>query len=125
MCVHFLLSVFGAGLTTKVQSDAANLTFTDFTLHNNSGVFTIGQCTTFSGTVGDCNSSLFALRNLSFTNVRGTVSTSAVATLKCSAAAPCSNIDIQDVKLVQADGTAASGYLCRNVLTRIGFTCTS
>lgn len=107
-----------------MRSDAANLSFTDFTLYKCSGVFAITQCTTFSGVAGDCNSSHFALRDLSLTNIHGTVTTPNVATLQCSATTPCSDINIQDVELVQANGTAAAGYLCSNVEGVVGFECT-
>ncbi|KZV96901.1 glycoside hydrolase family 28 protein [Exidia glandulosa HHB12029] len=104
---------------------ARNLTFTDFTLYNNSGVFAISQCTTFSGAAGDCNSSHFQLSDLHFTNVRGTVSTPNVALLQCSAAAPCSDIEIEDVSVVNwANGTAAAGFLCSSVKSPVGFECT-
>jgi galacturan 1,4-alpha-galacturonidase len=103
--------------------DAANFNFTDFTLNNNTGVFSIIQCTTFSGVTGDCNSSKFVLHDIHFTNIRGTVNTSTVASFKCSGDAPCYNIEINDVNLVKGDGTLASTYSCSHVENTTGFTC--
>jgi hypothetical protein len=78
--------------------DANNRTFTDFTMHNTTetGVFYITQFTIFSGVVGDCNTSLFNIGNIHFTNIRGTVGTSYVASMQCSKASPCTGIEIKD-----------------------------
>ncbi|EJD52417.1 pectin lyase-like protein [Auricularia subglabra TFB-10046 SS5] len=104
---------------------ASNLVFEDFTLYNNSGVFAISQCTTFSGSAGDCNSSQFQVRDIRFSNIRGTVSTPNVALLQCSAAAPCRDIVIEDVQVANwENSTSAAGFLCSNVQDHIGFVCT-
>jgi galacturan 1,4-alpha-galacturonidase len=105
--------------------DANNMTFTDFTMHNTTetGVFYITQCTTFSGVAGDCNTSLFNIRNIHFTNIRGTVGTSYVASMQRSKASSCTGIDIKDIDLTLTNGTAIDKYSCKNVEDTVGFSC--
>ncbi|KAH7097601.1 pectin lyase fold/virulence factor [Auriculariales sp. MPI-PUGE-AT-0066] len=103
---------------------ATNLAFANFDIGNTTNLFTIGQCTTFSGTTGDCNSSLFNLRNIQLTNWTGTASTSNVVELKCSKASPCSNIQTTNINVNSSQNdTVIDGYLCRNVASTVGFTC--
>ncbi|CEJ54908.1 hypothetical protein PMG11_01195 [Penicillium brasilianum] len=85
----------------------------------------ISQCTTFSGTAGNCTSSKFQLRDLSFRNLIGTTTSEDVASLQCSVVKPCENISITGVDLVvSANGTLADEYLCGNVEDTHGFNCT-
>ena len=93
-------------------------------MHNTTGtgVFYITQCTTFSGVAGDCNSSLFNLRNIQFTNSIGFVGTSYIAYMQCSADSPCTDIEISNIDLTK-NGTLIDEYHCSNVEDEIGFTC--
>lgn len=97
-------------------------------MHNTTktGVFYITQCTTFSGVAGDCNTSLFNIRDVHFTNITGDVGTSYIADMQCSAASPCEGIEIEgvDVRDVAVDPYAAAGsYSCKNVVNTTGFSC--
>ncbi|KAH7104631.1 pectin lyase fold/virulence factor [Auriculariales sp. MPI-PUGE-AT-0066] len=106
---------------------AQNLVFSNFTINNNTGIFAIGQCTTFSGAsnAGDCNSSLFNIRDVVVANFTGTVATPNVVLLQCSAASPCSDINVQNIDLAWwSNGTQIAGYLCSNVASKSGFECT-
>ncbi|KAI0030388.1 polygalacturonase [Vararia minispora EC-137] len=77
---------------------ARNITFRDFVVANlTQQLASITQCTTFSGTAGDCNSSLFQLSDVAWINMTGTVNTGNLAVLQCSGAAPCQGITISDV----------------------------
>ena len=106
-------------------SDMKNILLSDFTLNNLRGIpFSISQCTTFSGVAGACNTSLFEIQDLTFKNIAGTIAANPIASLQCSAAAPCKNIALQNIDLAWANGTIASGYNCDAVVNQIGFNCT-
>lgn len=61
------------------------------------GIAQISQCTSFDGQTGDCDSSTFRLSNITWTNITGSVANNLLASLQCSAAAPCTNITIAGV----------------------------
>jgi hypothetical protein len=87
--------------------------------------FAISQCTTFSGVAGNCTSSKFQLRDLSFRNIAGTTTSEDIASFQCSAVKRCENILITGVDLaLQSNGTQADEYLCGNVEGVRGFKCT-
>lgn len=87
--------------------------------------FAISQCTTFSGSGGDCENSKFEIRDISVSGLTGSGASSAVASIQCSAVAPCSDIEIQNIDLTQSDGgEEAEEYLCLNVNDVQGFECT-
>jgi hypothetical protein len=97
----------------------------NFTLTNLRGTpFAISQCTTFGGVAGDCNSSLFKIEDVVFRKAVGTVLADPIASLQCSAAAPCVNIAVEEMDLKLENGTVASGYNCNDVVDPIGFNCT-
>ncbi|KAF8855626.1 pectin lyase-like protein [Acephala macrosclerotiorum] len=107
---------------------AQNFTSTNFKIQNTTktGTFYITQCTTFSGVAGDCNTSLFNLRDIHFTNITGDVGTSYIASMQCSADSPCSEIDIEDVNLTDVatpPHTTTSLFKYTNVLNTTGFKC--
>lgn len=110
----------------RCSLDARNITLTNITLQAvTSPALAISQCTTFSGTAGDCNSSLFQLQNLDWGGLHGTTITSTVASLQCSRAAPCRDVEIRNVDLkLTGNGTSAVGYLCSGVEGTRGFNCT-
>lgn len=96
-------------------------------MHNttSTGVFYITQCTTFSGVAGDCNSSLFNIHDVYFTNITGYVGTSYIASMQCSADSPCTDIEIEDIDLhhLTPNGTLIDAYSCKNVEDTTGFSC--
>ncbi|KAG4033191.1 hypothetical protein MFRU_005g02040 [Monilinia fructicola] len=103
---------------------ARNITFEDFSFHSLRGPpFSITQCTTFSGTAGNCSSSAFQLSDLKMYNISGSM-TNPTASYQCSAVAPCSNITMENINVKDANGTAGAGYRCTNVVETTGFTCT-
>lgn len=105
--------------------DMKNIVLSDFRVNNLRGIpFSISQCTTFSGASGACNTSLFKVEDLTFKTVAGTVTADPIASLQCSAAAPCKNIAIENVDLTLINGTVASGYHCDAVIDQVGFNCT-
>ena len=85
----------------------------------------ISQCTTFSSEGGDCENSEFEIRDITVTGLSGSGQSTAVASLQCSAVAPCSDIEIKDVDLTNADGEeVVEEYLCLNANNLQGFECT-
>ncbi|PLB46165.1 galacturan 1,4-alpha-galacturonidase B [Aspergillus steynii IBT 23096] len=86
----------------------------------------ISQCTRFIGAPGqgNCTSSEFQIRDITVANLSGTTKSSRVASLQCSAVAPCTDIGLLDVDLKLTNGTAARQYLCGNVKDPKGFNCT-
>jgi galacturan 1,4-alpha-galacturonidase len=106
---------------------AADLLFEDMQATNlRSAPFTISQCTTYSGTEGNCTSSKFEIYDISFKSIQGTTEgTTDVASFQCSAVKPCTNLVITDVDLVVAsNGTNVNQYLCGNVENPEGWNCT-
>ncbi|CAG8936464.1 unnamed protein product [Penicillium salamii] len=87
--------------------------------------FAISQCTRFSGAPGqgNCTNSQFQVKNVVIEGLSGTSKSTRVASLQCSAVAPCTNITISDTTLHLSNGTLANGYLCGNVENSVGFEC--
>ncbi|KAF7934929.1 uncharacterized protein EAE98_002974 [Botrytis deweyae] len=103
---------------------AKNITFENFSFHSLRGPpFSISQCTTFSGTVGNCSSSAFQISDLNMYNISGSM-TNPVTSFQCSAVAPCTDITMENIDVVDANKTAGVGYKCTNVVGTSGFTCT-
>ncbi|KAI0147042.1 pectin lyase fold/virulence factor [Xylariaceae sp. FL1272] len=103
-----------------------NITISDFVLKGvRDAAVNIGQCTTFSGTTGDCNSSLFHVGDILFSNFSGTTASSYVGKMQCSpAAGGCTGIEYEGMDLTgSSTGTAVSDYQCSNVVDPIGFEC--
>ncbi|KAF2150940.1 glycoside hydrolase family 28 protein [Myriangium duriaei CBS 260.36] len=103
---------------------ASNISFQG-TINTRSVPFLFTQCTNYGGGKGNCDSSMFNVRNIVIKDVTGTVNSSNVAELQCSAASPCTNISFGGINLVNSTkGTKPSGYLCHSVETPVGFRCT-
>ncbi|GKT96958.1 exo-rhamnogalacturonase b [Colletotrichum tofieldiae] len=88
--------------------------------------FSISQCTRFRGApgVGNCTNSQFQIRDITVDGLVGTTKSARVASLQCSAIAPCTNIGLFGVDLRFSSGTAAASYLCGNAANPRGFECT-
>lgn len=102
------------------------MAFSNLKVHKLQGpAIAISQCTSFSGSSGNCTSSKFQIRDLSFRDISGTSSKDVVASLQCSAVQPCRDIAIDSVDItVSSNSTVAEEYLCGNVEGPIGFNCT-
>ncbi|CAG8001096.1 unnamed protein product [Penicillium nalgiovense] len=72
--------------------------------------FGIGQCTRFEGAPGDgnCTNSKFQIKNIEIDGLPGTNESTRLASLQCSAIAPCTNITVVDGTLHLDSGTAVS-----------------
>ncbi|KAL9060142.1 MAG: hypothetical protein Q9162_000756 [Coniocarpon cinnabarinum] len=94
---------------------ASNLHFSNFTATNILSPWSITQCTSFEGDSAGCDTSLFEIRDVKFTDVRGTVDPAdngVVAKMDCSGASNCTNIAIERIDLKDASsGAEASQYL--------------
>lgn len=88
--------------------------------------FSISQCTRFSGApgVGNCTNSRFQVRDVAIDGMKGTTKSSRVASLQCSAVAPCTDIELSGIDLNFSNGTEAESYLCGNVKGNAGWECT-
>ncbi|GAB7352173.1 hypothetical protein MBLNU459_g2654t1 [Dothideomycetes sp. NU459] len=103
----------------------SNVTLTDFTLHGNSDVFAITQCTSYNGQTGSCDTSKFNIHNVHLANWSGSQNSPNVATLQCSAASPCYNVSIHNVTVENlTNNTIANQYQCDSVMNPSGFNCT-
>lgn len=105
---------------------AKNIVWEDFSLEQVRGVLDISQCTSYSGYTGNCDTSLFLIEDVVWKNMTGTAvdGVTDAADLQCSGAAPCQNITIEGISVVQANGSAVTDYECTNVESQVGFTCT-
>ncbi|KAK7046605.1 galacturan 1,4-alpha-galacturonidase B [Favolaschia claudopus] len=104
---------------------AADMNFTN--MHVNAlraSVVAFSQCTTFSGAPANCTNSPFHIRDITMTGIRGTSNSQRVASLQCSAVAPCDNIGLFDIDVKLSNGTRISQYLCGHVENTRGFNCT-
>lgn len=86
----------------------------------------ISQCTRFSGAPGEgnCTNSQFEVSDITVDGLKGTTKSANIASLQCSAVAPCNKIRLTDIGLKFGNGTAAEEYLCGNVKEPGGFKCT-
>ncbi|ORY59312.1 pectin lyase fold/virulence factor [Pseudomassariella vexata] len=110
-------------------ANASNMTFQNLTSDNiHGGALTISQCTRFSGAPGEGNASrahvMFQIIDIKINGLEGITQSSNVASLQCSAVAPCIDIGVYDVDLRFANGTEATGYLCGNFNDVEDFECT-
>ncbi|APA10819.1 hypothetical protein SS1G_03540 [Sclerotinia sclerotiorum 1980 UF-70] len=105
---------------------AKNLSFTDFTLHNNTGIFAITQCTSYNSATGNCDTSLFQFSDIRLRDWKGTATSDVVAELQCSGAAPCTGVVIEGMKGIwdTVNGTRPVQFLCDGVVGQEGFNCT-
>ncbi|KAI0021183.1 pectin lyase fold/virulence factor [Xylariomycetidae sp. FL0641] len=105
---------------------AKNITFKGFELDNVSQAWLITQCTSYNGVAGGCDTSEFKVEDMHWGDTVGTLKGNTVASLDCSAAAPCTNIDISNNNLtVAGSGDPATAFLCDNVEDPEGFACTA
>ncbi|OQD82269.1 hypothetical protein PENANT_c022G01860 [Penicillium antarcticum] len=112
----------GGGLGFASDMKLTNLTTTGL----RGAAFAISQCTRFSGAPGqgNCTNSEFQIKKVEIHGLSGTSKSTRVASLQCSAVAPCTNITISDTALLLSNGTAAEAHLCGNIENPIGFNCT-
>lgn len=104
---------------------AANMLFSNFTFHNATGIFALTQCTHYNDASGDCDTSEFQIRNMRLENWTGDCTSDVVADIQCSAAAPCTGIEIEGIDIVDSvNNTAPANYLCDSVVNPTGFNCT-
>ncbi|KAK7932310.1 glycoside hydrolase family 28 protein [Apiospora marii] len=104
---------------------AANMLFQNFTLDGATGIFAVTQCTSYNDATGGCDTSEFHVRDLVLDDWHGTAVSDVVAAVQCSAARPCTGIEIKGIDIVDTvNGTAPASYLCDNVSGPQGFACT-
>lgn len=104
---------------------ASNMLFQNFTLEGATGIFAVTQCTSYNEATGGCDTSEFHIRDLVLEDWHGTAVSDVVAAVQCSAARPCTGIEIKDINIVDTvNGTAPASYLCDNVVDPQGFACT-
>jgi galacturan 1,4-alpha-galacturonidase len=117
--------LFHSRTLVDFQADIKNVLFSNIKVDNVTLPLSFTQCISYSNTSGDCNSSLFKISNVSFVDMQGTAQEEPVASLQCSAKAPCENTTIEDVTgLELKNGTQMTGFNCDNVMGTVGFNCT-
>lgn len=118
--VYLTFSSIGGGF-----GYARNITFRNFEMHNVQQAWGITQCTSYNGVEGGCDTSRFQISDMHWGNAHGTTRSDRVATLDCSAEAPCERVQLFDNDLtVAGDGRDVQTYLCDNVVDQVGFECT-
>ncbi|KAF9697730.1 hypothetical protein EKO04_004440 [Ascochyta lentis] len=112
----------GGGLGFAQDMQMKNLTVKNA----RGGLFTVSQCTRFSGApgVGNCTNSQFQVRHVNIHGLKGTTKDRKIVSLQCSAVAPCTDITLSDVDVRFGNGTAVENYLCGNVVRNRGWECT-
>lgn len=127
-----MLTRLGTGVSTGYPPNggggglgyAANITFSDFVLYNNTGIYAVTQCTSYNSATGNCDTSKFNLHDIRLQNWTGTAISDVVSAIQCSAASPCTDQEIVGIDILDTvNGTAPSQYLCDNV-SPVGFNCT-
>ncbi|KAF2800376.1 glycoside hydrolase family 28 protein [Melanomma pulvis-pyrius CBS 109.77] len=106
---------------------ASGLRLTNLTTRDVRGAaLAVSQCTRFKGAPGqgNCTNSRFQIRDVVVEGLRGSTKSARVASLQCSAVAPCTGIALSGVDLRFGNGTAVGGYLCGHVGVREGWDCT-
>ncbi|KAJ7154663.1 polygalacturonase [Mycena filopes] len=83
----------------------------------------ITQCTTFSGAVGQCDTSTLQISNITWSGLEGSMVGSSIASLKCSGAAPCEDLQILDSNFVVGGNATVGTYSCHAVASIEGFVC--
>ncbi|KAJ6491270.1 glycoside hydrolase family 28 protein [Mycena vitilis] len=83
----------------------------------------ITQCTTFSGAVGQCDTSTLQISNITWSGLEGSIVAANIASLKCSGAAPCEDIRIIDSNFALGTNATTGTYSCHAVASTEGFTC--
>jgi len=102
---------------------ARNITFRDYTVENlTSSPASITQCTSFQGSTGGCDTSLFQISDVTWANMTGSTNGDTIASLQCSGDAPCPGITIEGLDGVVVNGTERV-FKCSNVVDPVGFTC--
>ncbi|KAJ7794654.1 pectin lyase-like protein [Mycena olivaceomarginata] len=106
----------GGGGGTGAWTDS---TFSNLTMQ----VAQITQwCHDISGAVGQCDTSTMQISNITWSGLKGSLLASSVASLKCSAAAPCQDLKILNSSFTFATNTTGT-YSCHAVASTEGFTC--
>ncbi|KAI5301806.1 hypothetical protein KEM56_001341 [Ascosphaera pollenicola] len=111
----------GGGLGHASNNHFSNIHLQDVT----STPFTISQCTTYDNAHPNCTSSQFQMRDIYFENVTGTCEKDVIASFRCSAVAPCKNIEFKGVDLKKSNGKGKPDqWLCGHVEDPKGWKCT-
>lgn len=104
---------------------ASNILFSDFKLKNATGIFAVTQCTSYNDATGNCETSEFNIRNMKLENWSGEATSDVVASIQCSAASPCTGVEIEGFSVVDTvNNTMPANYLCDSVVAPTGFNCT-
>lgn len=87
--------------------------------------FNIKQFTSFSGTRGDCDSSLFKISGMTLQNWTGSTQGSYLANIDCAkASGGCTDITMENVNVTDVDtGLPMTVVRCSDVSATHGFSC--
>lgn len=84
--------------------------------------FAISQCTRISGAPGEgnCTNPEFQIKYVVIDGPSATSKSTRIASLQCSVVELCTNNTMVHASLHFANGTAANGYFCGNVVSAYG-----
>ncbi|KAL4181411.1 hypothetical protein AMTRI_Chr12g271090 [Amborella trichopoda] len=104
------------------RSSASNFTYEDIVMNNHiyipkedHGTIFIKQLEFYVDDVIYPCPSRVKINNISFKNIRGTLTSKVAVNLLCSRAFPCKNVELDDIKLEYNDQGEASTASCTNV----------
>ncbi|KAK6971875.1 galacturan 1,4-alpha-galacturonidase B [Favolaschia claudopus] len=104
---------------------AADMNFTNMHVSAlRASAVAFSQCTTFLRRTRKLHQLAFHIRDITVTGIQSTSNSPRVASLQCSAVAPCDNIALSEIDVTLSNGTQISQYLCGNVEDPRGFSCT-
>jgi len=83
----------------------------------------ITQCTTFSGAVGQCDTSTLQISNITWSGLEGSIAGTGIAILKCSGAAACEELRIVDNDFTLSSNNSVGTFSCHAVASTEGFSC--
>ncbi|KAJ7098255.1 glycoside hydrolase family 28 protein [Mycena epipterygia] len=109
----------GGGGTGYVR----DIAWTNATLSKVTTPAEITQCTSFSGAVGQCDTSTLQISNITWSGLDGSIVGSSIASLQCSGAAPCQDLQILDSNFILGTNATAGTYSCHAVASTEGFSC--
>ncbi|KAJ6309891.1 hypothetical protein OIU76_014770 [Salix suchowensis] len=97
------------------QGLASGFTYEDIIMNNVENPIIIDQQYCPNSPCNAKSASRIQIRDITFSNIRGTSRSKAAVTLSCSSVVPCKNIVLKDIKLVYTGNGGPASSICSNV----------
>ncbi|KAJ7054495.1 glycoside hydrolase family 28 protein, partial [Mycena amicta] len=89
-----------------------DIAWTDCTFSGiNGSPVEITQCTSFSGATGQCDTSTLQISNITWSGLHGSIRGTNIASLQCSAAAPCQDLKILDSTFITGTNKTGTNFV--------------